>query len=272
MTTKEQLLDKAEKFGLTEFNIDIPRTWCEKIAWLQLNEDINLRAKCADKIRLHDYSKEKLGKDICVPIIKVYNSPNDIRLGELPNQFVLKCNHGFAFNIICRDKRTLNLVDTKKKLQNWLNTPFGDKSVEIHYLKIPRKCYVEKFLRNEGHAELVDYKFLCFEGEPKYLQIFTGRHTKDFHVNYYDMEGKFVDISRNDIGNNPDMLDVIPPHFDLMKEYAGVLSKDFHFVRVDFYEVNGTVYLGELTFTPASGFIKWSDPTIDERFGEMIKL
>lgn len=269
---EEKILNKAIQRGFQNFHVDNPKTWCEKMAWLQINDNIGLRAKCADKIRVHEYSQEKLGKDICVPIIKVYNSPNDINLQELPEKFVLKCNHGYAYNIICRDKSKLNLQETKTKLQQWLNTPFGDRSIEPHYLKIQRKCYTEQYLKNDGYLELIDYKFLCFEGEPTYLQILTGRHTEDFHLNYYDMDGKFVNISRTDVRNNSNKLDTMPPHFELMKEYASILSKDFHFVRVDFYEVDGVVYLGELTFTPATGFIKWTDPTIDRKFGDLINI
>lgn len=269
---KQKILEKAKLKGFTHFNIDNPKTWCEKMQWLQLNDDINLRAKCADKIKVHDYSIEKLGKDICVPILKVYDSPKELDFNKLPDKFVLKCNHGYAFNIICRNKNDLNENDCRQKLQQWLNTPFGETSIEPHYLKIERKCYAEKFIENPGQLEVTDYKFVCFNGKPTYCQILNGRHTPDFHLNYYDMDFNFVNISRTDVKNNPNKLDAKPSRFELMKDYAKKLSEDFRFVRVDFYEVNGIVYLGELTFTPATGFIKWTDPTIDRKFGDLIKL
>ena len=269
---KQQLLQKTKQRGFTNFNIDNPKTWCEKMQWLQLNDDIELRAKCADKIGVHGYSIEKLGKDICVPILKVYDNPSQLDFNELPDQFVLKCNHGYAFNIICRNKSALNEQECKKKLQQWLDTPFGDKSLEPHYLKIERKCYAEKFIENPGQLEVTDYKFICFNGKPTYCQILNGRHTPDFHLNYYDMDFNFVDISRADVKNNPNKLDKKPAHFNQMIEYAKKLSEDFRFVRVDFYEIDDTVYLGELTFTPATGFIKWTDPDIDRKFGDMIEL
>lgn len=270
---KQKLYDKAARCGFANFNTDNPQTWCEKMAWLQLNDDIQLRARCADKIGVHGYSIEKLGKDICVPFLKVYNySPNEIKFNELPDKFVLKCHHGYAFNIICRDKSALNEQDCKNKLQQWLNTPFGENSIEPHYLEIKRKCYAERFIENKGQLELTDYKFVCFNGVPTYVQIINGRHESDFRLNYYDMDFNFVDISRQDVKNNPSKLDAKPSQFELMKEYAKKLSADFRFVRVDFYEVDGVVYLGELTFTPATGFIKWTDPNIDRMLGDMIKL
>ena len=269
---KQKLLQRAHLLGFKNFNIDNPKTWCEKMAWLQINDNVALRASCADKIQVHEYSIEKIGKDICVPIIKIYNNPTDINFGELPDRFVLKCNHGYAFNIICRDKSKLNQLDCQKKLQKWLNTPFGEMSLEPHYLGIKRKCYSEMFIENEGQLEVTDYKFLCFNGEPKYVQILNGRHTSGFYLNYYDMDFNFVNISRCDIRNNPSKMDKKPTQFELMKEYAKKLSNDFRFVRVDFYEVDNKVYLGELTFTPATGFIKWTDPNVDKMFGDMIKL
>lgn len=269
---KQKILLKAKQRGFTNFNIDTPITWCEKMQWLQLNDNIELRAKCADKILVHDYCKDKLGKDICVPIIKIYNSENEIDFDKLPQRFVLKCNHGYAFNIICRNKNQLDKTEVCRKIKIWLNTPFGESSLEPHYLKIKRKCYSEKFIENTGQLEVTDYKFVCFNGTPTYCQILNGRHTLDFHLNYYDMDFNFVNISRTDVKNNPGKIDKKPQKFELMKKYAEILSKDFRFVRVDFYEVDGTVYLGEMTFTPATGFIKWTEPSIDKKFGDLIKL
>lgn len=270
--TKELVLKRAKWLGYENFNIDNPETWCEKSQWLQLYDDISLRSKCADKLLLHEYAKEKIGMDICVPVIKTYTKPQDIRFAELPNQFVLKCNHGYGYNIICRSKSCLSETDCQTKMQQWLNTPFGYNSLEPHYLKIKRKCYAETYLKTRNQKELTDYKFLCFNGNPTYCQVINGRHTQDFHLNYYDMDFNFVDISRCDIKNNPNKIDIKPNKFETMVDYAKKLSNDFRFVRVDFYEVNDNVYLGELTFTPGTGFIRWTNPNVDKMFGDMIKL
>ena len=269
---KDQILAKAQRLNFQNFDIEHPKNWCEKIQWLQIHDDIDLRSLCADKIKVHDYSIRKLNKDICVPILKIYKSPNNIFFKELPNRFVLKCNHGYNYNIIVKNKKDTSQAYCKQQLRTWLNEPFGEVSIEPHYLKIKRCCYAEKYLENENQQALIDYKFLCFNGIPKYCQVLTGRHTNDFHLNYYDMDFNFVDISRLDIRNNPNQLDTKPNNFELMKFYAKILSKDFRFVRVDFYEVDDIVYLGELTFTPATGFIRWTDPTIDRMFGDLITL
>ena len=270
---KNKILEKAKSKGFKNFNIENPKTWCEKMQYLQLYDDTNkLKTFCADKIKVHEYCKEKLGDDICVPILKIYNSPNEINIDELPEKFILKCNHSFNKNIIVRNKKDFDINLAKKNINKWLSEPFGIKSIEPHYIEIERKCYSEKLLEQVGYKEITDYKFICFNGKPTYVQIINGRHTPDFHLNYYDMNFNFVDICRQDIKNNKEKLDKEPFGFNLMKEYAEKLSQDFRFVRVDFYSVDNVVYLGELTFTPAQCFIKWTDDNVDKIFGDLLVL
>lgn len=267
------LKEKSLKRRNLKLDLKNPVTVQDKISWLIVNDDCNeLKAKCADKILVHEYSKEKLGDDICVPILKIYNSPNEINIDELPEKFILKCNHSFNKNIIVRNKKDFDINLAKKNINKWLSEPFGIKSIEPHYIEIERKCYSEKLLEQVGYKEITDYKFICFNGKPTYVQIINGRHTPDFHLNYYDMNFNFVDICRQDIKNNKEKLDKEPFSFNLMKEYAEKLSQDFRFVRVDFYSVDNVVYLGELTFTPAQCFIKWTDDNVDKIFGDLLVL
>lgn len=267
------LKEKALKRRNLKLDLKNPVTVQDKISWLIVNDDCNeLKAKCADKILVHEYSKEKLGDDICVPILKIYNSPNEINIDELLEKFILKCNHSFNKNIIVRNKKDFDINLAKKNINKWLSEPFGIKSIEPHYIEIERKCYSEKLLEQVGYKEITDYKFICFNGKPTYVQIINGRHTPDFHLNYYDMNFNFVDICRQDIKNNKEKLDKEPFGFNLMKEYAEKLSQDFRFVRVDFYSVDNVVYLGELTFTPAQCFIKQTDDNVDKIFGDLLVL
>lgn len=270
---KQAIIERARLKEFQDFDIDNPKTWCEKMQWLQIYDDKNpLKSVCADKIKVHHYCRSKLGSDICVPLLKIYDFPERLDFKELPSRFVLKCNHGYGYNIICRSKTTLNRMTCVSKLKEWLNIPFGLETIEPHYLNIPRKCFAEKFIENRGKADVTDYKFICFNGKPTFVQIINDRHKKTKRLNYYDMDFKFVDICRTDFPNNPAMLDSKPLCFHTMKEYAEILSADFRFVRVDFYEVNGRVYLGEMTFTPNTGFIKWTNPDIDRMFGDMLSL
>jgi hypothetical protein len=239
---------------------------------MKIYDSTPLKTKCADKIKLHDYCIEKLGFDLCIPILHIYDKVEDIDWGQLPEQFVIKCNHGSGMNIIVKDKSTLNIQQAENKLNRFMKDDFAfHVGYEMHYHDIPHKIFVEEY-KNDGNKDLIDYKFLCFNGEPRYCQIIGGRNDKTRHLNYYDMDFNFVNISRYDFQNNENIHDKKPENFDLMVEYSKKLSEDFKFVRVDFYEVNGKVYLGELTFTPGAGFFRYKNESDNKLVGDMLDL
>lgn len=250
------------------YNIDKPRTIQEKIQWLKLHDSTPLKAKCADKIKVHEYSKEKLGKDICIPIIKVYNSVSDIKWNELPNSFVLKCNHGSGMNIIVKDKSTVTEASAKAKVKKWLETDFAfQNGCEMQYHNIERRAFVEEYMFDENQTKsLYDYKFWCFNGEPKFYTINDGFGHGD--IMYYDMNHEELNpYCVSNVNYSP-----VPPEFEQMQKYAEKLSKDFKFVRVDFYYVGGKIYLGELTFTPGSGLFTYKNEKYSKLFGDMLNL
>lgn len=274
------LKNKAAKRGI-KLNLDDPQTVQDKICWLIVNDDCNeLKAKCADKILIHQYSKEKLGKDICVPIIKTYNNPDDIIFSELPEKFVLKCNHGYAMNIInCGNgniKTLKNLdikteEDCKKQLKLWLNINFGETTGQIHYSLIKPKCFAEQYISDNTNS-LKDYKFWCCNGEPKMIQVMSERYTKEMYCNIYDIDWNWFHLGYSNYPENKNKLDKKPEKLDLMLEYSRKLSKDFKFVRVDFYIINDDILLGELTFTPDGGIFNYKDRETEIYWGNQIKL
>lgn len=257
---------------LKYLNLNNPITINEKINWLKVYDVLNIKAKCADKILIHDYCKEKLGKDICIPIIKIYDSPDQINLNELPNKFVLKCNHGYKMNIICKDKYLFNLTEAKEKCKKWLSDDFGLRTLQLHYSLIDRKCFIEKYVTN-GEVGLTDYKFWCQNGIPYFVIVINDRYNgKDkIHANIYDLNWNKYDVGWKTFKTNYDLLDKKPQTFDLMINYAKKLSEDFKFVRVDFYEINGQCYLGELTFTPDNGLFHF-DKDKELYYGNLLTL
>ena len=223
----------------------------EKINYLLIHESPDYKSKIVDKIGLHEYSKKILGKDICVPIIKIYKSINDINLSELPNKFVLKCNHGSAMNIICNDKSKLNMNNAKFLLNKWINTDFGFKNNEFQYINVKRKIFAEEFLKDD----IEDYKVYCFHGEPKFIRVQKKDKKGQGKINnYYDLNWNLTDIETGlpRFYRKPEIIFKKPINFDLMLNYSRKLSEEFAFVRVDFYNINGKIYLGELTFTPSN--------------------
>lgn len=253
----------------SKLNLDNPQTITDKINWLKIYDATYLKIRANDKVELRNYCKEVLGKDICPKILKIYNNFDEINFDELPNNYILKTNHGSHSNIIVKNKN-INKVSAKKQFNDWLSKDWTFWGLEMTYEPIPRKIFAEEYLET-GNDAITDYKFLCFNGEPKIVQIMNNRFTNKFHCNYYDMDGIKLDISRIDIPSN-DINDSMPINFDLMKKYAKKLSNDFKFVRVDFYEVNGQIYLSELTFYPAAGYLKYKNPQTNLLLGNMLKL
>lgn len=253
-----------------ELNLENPQTLTEKIQWLKVYDSSFLKTFCADKITLHDYCIEKLGKDICIPIIATYKKPEQIDWKKLPNQFVIKCNHGSGYNIIVKDKSKLNKEEAIQKLRKWLAEDYGLLGYELHYCNVPRKILIEEYKETKGQNDLTDYKLFCFNKEPKFWQIITDRRTNE-KISHFDMNWNYAPQfdwarynSRSDIKK--------PDHYEEMIEYAKKLCEDFSFVRVDFYVIDNKVYLGEITFTPADGFQIFRNSNCDYVLGKFLAL
>lgn len=265
---KEPLIQKAKAAGYT-LNLDNPVTIQDKLNWLKIYDSTPLKTRCADKIQVHDYCKEKLGVDLCIPIIAVYDKVEDVKWDELPDRFVIKCNHGSGMNIIVKDKSKLNIQDAVTKLNRFMKDDFAfHVGYEMHYHDIPHKVFVEEYMEDENQRNsLYDYKFWCFNGEPKFYTINDGHGHGS--IIYYWMDDKLIDPY---CANKPSLNYRKPRNFSEMAEYSKKLSEDFKFVRVDFYEVSGKTYLGELTFIPGAGFFRYKKQEYNKIFGDMLVL
>ena len=249
-----------------------PKRFTDKLEWLKAYDSIFLKTMCADKILVRDYVKEKLGKDISIPLLGVYDKFDDIDFSKLPKDYIMKTNHGSQTNIIVRNGQ-IDKKLAKRKFAEWLSKDWTWWGYEMFYMPIHKKILIEEYMKNEGKSALTDYKFSCFNSEPKFCQIINDRFTNKLHINYYNMNFKpMLDVSRNDHPANYSLKDEKPETWDLMIEYAKKLSEDFKYVRVDFYQINGKIYFGELTFIPAAAYIKYKNDKTDFEFGEMLKL
>jgi len=263
------ILKLAKRRGVT-LNLKNPVTIQDKMNWLNLYHPMKLKCVCADKIRVHDYCKEKIGEDLCIPIIDVYNSVNEIKWFELPEKFVMKCNHGSGMNIIVNDRNQMDVAGSIKKLEKWMATDytFFHGGCEAHYHDIPRRIFIEKNMCNEMKLSPSDYKFFCFNGEPKYVMGIQSHKYCFYDLLYKPMSLELIEA---DYKRNPNIAPK-PNHFDEMIEYSRKLSSSFKFVRCDFYEINDRVYLGELTFMPTMGLFHYKDRNDEKRIGDLLKL
>ncbi len=225
----------------------------------------------ADKYLVRDWVKEKVGEEYLIPLLGVYDKFEDIDFDKLPNQFVIKCNHGSGYNIIVKDKSKLNLVEVKAKLDKWVSKDYtSNAGMELHYWNIPHKIIIEKFIQNEHCEDLNDYKFYCFDGDVKYIQVVSDRTNGAYKVCFYDKNWNKQSWWNNVFYEK----EIEKPHKLIeMIKLASKLSEEFNFVRVDLYHLdNDNIYFGEMTFTPNSGIMNWSCDEIDKDLGQLIKL
>jgi len=222
----------------------------EKLMWLTRYWQHPLKTKCADKYLVREYVKACGLEEILVPLIAVYDNANDIDFEHLPNSFVLKCNHGSGFNIIVRDKSTLDPESTRKKLNEWMSIDFDTLAQEIHYHDIPHKIVCEELISNRAPLE---FQCWCINNKVDSLLVCRKNDDGTYDAWSYSTSWEHLCERKSEDVNNDEIEK--PKNLSTILEYATKLSKPFPFVRADFYLVNNIIYFAELTFTPATNIL-----------------
>jgi hypothetical protein len=196
---------------------------------------------------------------------------DEINLDDLPNQFVIKCNHDSGSVVICKDKKTFDWEAAKRKIGNCLNNDYGREYAETQYKDVKKGIVCERYLEDEN-GRIVDYKFYCFNGEPKLLYC-SAPHQEDEKLQYdfYDINWKRLNITRQGTIHMKKPADK-PENFDEMLSIARDLSQPFPFVRIDLFSVNNRIYLSEFTFVPTAGLAKYEEAGVDLWLGSLLEL
>ena len=246
-------------------NLRHPQDFEQKLFWLSVYYRHPLIEQCADKYRVREYVEQCGCGDILNTLYGAYDKAEDIPFNELPNQFVVKSNRGSGDNFFCLDKTSLHIEGAVRLLDSWREHTYGIETAEYQYAKMPFKLVVERYLKASGQTDWVEYQFFCFNGIPVSVlvrndletaggQPFAESYSMNWQRQYLrkDEEQMTFDVPR-------------PVSFDKMKEYAFRLARPFPHVRVDFYEVNGHLYFGELTFsTHGNVFENYKESTLIE--------
>lgn len=254
-----------------KLNLKNPIRYTEKLQHLRLYEYPKnpLVSQCASRVGVREYIKNLGFDQYLIPCLGVFDDVDDIDFAALPNQFVMKCSHACAFNSIITDKSQTDIEKLKRKFKKWLKTNYGKKTVELHYAKIKPQIIIEKYI---GDLELpTEYKIHVFNGVAKSLYVVTGRG-KDIRYNNYYIDWTNFDGSQFNGWKKTDHLLTKPKNFDEMVQLAEKLAKPFPFVRVDLYNINGKIYFGEMTFTPAKGTLILDDDSCDYEMGKWLTI
>lgn len=259
------------EFG-KKLDLKNPKSFNEKLNWLKLYDRKPIYKKMVDKYEVRKYIAEKIGEEYLIPLLGVWNNFDEIDFDALPEQFVLKCTHDSGSVVICKDKSKFDYNAAKAKLERKFNMDLYWWAREWVYKDIKPRIIAEKYMNDGIHDDIMDYKFFCFNGEPKYIYVSENLSDhKKAAISFYDMDFKEAPFRRTDYKNltyTPDK----PLTFDKMAELSKILSKDQYFLRVDFYEISGKIYFGELTFYPAAGYMHIAPDEWDVKLGEMLNI
>ena len=259
-------------FG-TDLDLNNPKTFNEKLMWLKLKKYANdpLVSQCSDKYAAREYVIKCGLEETLNGLLGVWDKAEDIEWEKLPNRFAIKCNHGCGYNIICQDKSKFDISKATEQLNKWMKDDFWKEYAEVHYKKIPKKIICEEYLEGKGNALPVDFKIYCFNGKPVYIGNFIERDivTDKILRGYFDLDWKPSAVFRYEM--QPELFER-PKQLEKMLEYAEILAKPFPFVRVDFYEVDGKIYFGELTFTPTGCLATYYTDEAQIELGELLNV
>ena len=267
-------IDTKLRFHRT-LDLKNPKTLADKVSYIELHCQSPLAPKCTDKYEVRSYVKGKGLEEILVPVVGgPWTSFEEIDFAKLPDRFVLKATHGCKMNYFVKSKSELNIQECRQEVNKWLKTTYGTYSMEPHYKKIPHRIYAEKYL--DDMSKMVDYKFFCFNGKPKYVHVISNRCILEngamaCTMDLFDMNWNSV-VGICGLGTEVPGDGAIkkPETFNQMQTIAATLSSGFDFVRVDLYEGNSTVLFGEMTFTPACGVFPYFTEDLLKTMGEKL--
>lgn len=253
-------------------DLENPKTFNEKLQWLKLFDRKPEYTTMVDKYATKKYVADRIGEQYIIPTLGVWERFDDIDFDKLPNQFVMKCTHDSGGLVICRDKSKFNVSEARAKINKSLKSNYFYAGREWPYKNVRPQIIAELYMEDSKTSELRDYKFFCFDGKVKALFIASDRQSSTEETKFDFFDENYVHIPVTNGHPNASVLPDKPICFDEMKRLASVLSKGIPHLRVDFYEVEGRVFFGELTFSHWSGFMPFSPEKWDNVFGSWISL
>lgn len=250
-----------------------PKTLNEKLMWLKLYRYNNceLACICCDKVAVREYVIEKGCENYLTQSYGVYDKPEDIEWGRLPDSFVVKWNYGSGYNIFCKNKKTFDINEAVSTLKQWQKS--GKHWLlfsELQYEKMPQKILIEEMIETEDGLPPRDYKIFCSYGVPKLLFVASERINNRTKFDYYYPDWTWIPV----INGHPNAGDILkkPDQLEEMLEVASKLSSDFPLVRVDFYLEEGKIYFGEITFSHFCCRTPFEPDEYDSIFGDLFPI
>ncbi len=248
-----------------------PIEFNQKLQWLKVYYKPPILTQLVDKYSVREYVADTVGEAYLNELIAVYDKVSDVDFAVLPEQYVMKAVHGYHFNIIVPEKAKLNTLKSKLLLTKWMHkNQYYRGGLEWAYKNVKPRIIAEKYLTQIGKESISDYKFFCFGGVPKFIQVDVDR-TVGHARSYYDMEWKKMNLATDGIKPYEGEMER-PKNYDEMLLVATKLAGDFPFVRVDLYNLDGKILFGEMTFYPTDGRMDFIPDHFNTTIGNYLTL
>ena len=254
-------------------NLDLknPKTFNEKLQWLKIYDRKPEYTTMVDKFAVKQFVANMIGQEYIIPTLGVWNHFDEIDFAKLPEQFVLKCTHDSGGLVICKDKSSFDRKAAREKIERCLRRNYYWSGREWPYKNVPPRIIAEKFMQDDFAQDLQDYKLMCFNGKVKATFVCSDRFSKEgLRVTFYDTDWKRMPFQRHYPASETEIPK--PKSYEEMVSLAETLAKEIPFLRVDFYEIKGKPYFGELTFYPGSGLEEFTPESADRMLGDWIKI
>ena len=270
--SNEEFLKRMYQIKMNqELVLENPILYTEKLQWLKLYDQRPEYTVMVDKYEVKKYVANKIGSEYVIPLLGVWENAEDIDFDLLPEKFVLKTTHDSGSYVVCKNKCELDILATRKRMEKFLRRKYYNHNREWPYKNVKPRVIAETYMEDSVYGELRDYKFFTFAGKPKVLYIAQGRGSGNETVaDFFDMDFNHLPFTIDH--NMADVPPEKPLNFELMKKLAEKLSEGTPQLRVDFYEVNGKVYFGEMTFFHCSGMAPFHPVEWNRIFGEWVSL
>ena len=253
-------------------NLKHPSLFQEKLQWIKIHDRKAIYNKMVDKVDVKEFISERIGHEYVIPTIGIWNNLNEIDFNILPNEFILKNTYDSGSYFICTDKSTLNRKDIKQRLNASSNKDYYIYSREWPYKGLKHRIIAEPLMHDNKSHYLRDYKFFTFNGEPKFFYITSDRDSETgLKEDFFDIKGNLMDLNQKGYYNNPKTPE-LPKNLEKMICFSRILAKDTYHLRVDFYEINDRLYVGEMTFFDGGGFCSFTPEKYNKIIGDWLIL
>lgn len=255
-----------------QLDLDNPKSFNEKLQWLKLNDRNPKYTNIVDKYRVREYIKNTIGEEYLIPLLGVWDNFEEIKFDELPEKFVLKCNHDSGGLSICTDKSKFDIEKARKKIEKSLKCQFYYIGREWQYKNIKRKIICEEFIGDENNIPPIDYKISCFNGKPDNIMVCCERETGNPKFYFFDTNWNQLNYSKANSKSDKEFIIKKPSNLDEMLNIAEKLSSPYFYSRIDLYNKDNKIYFGEITLSPNSGFDNDYSYETDLLLGKKLKL